>query len=51
MAAILKFDELDQRYFRKMFTALDLKFIPSFIKISPKAFELLIIFKNIQNGG
>ena len=51
MAAILKFDEPDQRYFRRMFIAVDLKFIPSFIKISPRAFELSIIFNKKQNGG
>ena len=51
MAAILKFDEPYQRYFLRMFIAVDWKFILSFIKISPRAFELLIIFKKIQNGG
>ena len=51
MAAILKFDEPVQRYFRRMFIAVDLNFILSFIKISPRAFELSIIFNKKQNGG
>ena len=51
MAAILKFDEPDQRYFRRMFIAVDLKFIPSFVKISQRVFEIINIFPKKQNGG